>query len=270
MNYMMRTIASLCWHQALACHLVFQIALIPACADPHHLVPCKVPLLQYGKASWAACLEGEPFCFQGHPRFQETALQKGCLAESDLYLHLSTARIIYHFSLLTDQCSWHCSHSHDQDYFLMPILLIESRHTQTTHSEHPHSKRPCTLLPKLASPCCFSATIIALHTASSIKALQEKNHRSKDCHCTLTAQQKNSSYGPSAFLPCWDSLHNSPSLFPGHGWGWATSWGMSSTQRSKPLKAPCAVSSDQETELLKSEQANLLIETNQAKVHCYI
>lgn len=43
-------IASLRWHQALACHLVFQIALIPACADPHHLVYCKMPFLQYCKA----------------------------------------------------------------------------------------------------------------------------------------------------------------------------------------------------------------------------
>lgn len=102
MNYMTRTTASLCWHQASACHLVFQIALIPACAGPHHLVHCKMPLLQYCKAFWAALLEGGPFCFQGHPHFQETALQKGCSAPSDLYLHLSTVRTIHHFSLLTD------------------------------------------------------------------------------------------------------------------------------------------------------------------------
>lgn len=134
MNYMMRMIASLCWHQASACHLLFQIALIPACADPHHLVHCKTSLLKYCKAFWAALLEGEPFCFQGHPHFQETALQKGCSAGSDLYLHLGTARTLHHFSLLADQCSWCCIHSHDQNYFLMPILLVESSYTPPGHN----------------------------------------------------------------------------------------------------------------------------------------
>lgn len=125
MNYMTRMIASLCWHQASACHLVFQIALIPAWAGPHHLVHCKMPLLQYCKAFWAALLEGGPFCFQGHPHFQETALQKGCSAPPGLYLQLSIVRTVHHFSLLTDQWSCHCPPPHDQHYFLVPTLLLE-------------------------------------------------------------------------------------------------------------------------------------------------
>lgn len=131
---MTRAIASLCWHQASTCHLVFQIALIPVCAGPHHLVHCKMPLLQYCKAFWAALLEGGPFCFQGHPHFQETALQKGCSAPSDLYLHLSTVRAIHHSSLLADQWSYHCTPPHDHHYFLMLIVLPEGRCAPPWHA----------------------------------------------------------------------------------------------------------------------------------------
>lgn len=146
MNYTMRMIASLRWHQASACHLAFQIALIPACADPHHLVHCKTPFLQCCKPFWAAPLEGEPFCSQGHPHFHITVLQKDWLARSDLFLHLSTARYAQCFSLSNTDPSNTLILATSNDFsYSFCLLITDTVLLDVIHSEHTHNQhtQPC-------------------------------------------------------------------------------------------------------------------------------
>lgn len=157
MNYMTRMIASLCWHQASACHLVFQIALIPACAGPHHLVHCKMPLLQYCKAFWAALLEGGPFCSQGHPHFQEQPCRKAAqlhqafIASQHCKSHTALQPADWPVILPLHSSSWPALLSHAHWGQLCSSLI------QSTVSI-PHSKRVCVLLPQPASPCCQNST----------------------------------------------------------------------------------------------------------------
>lgn len=181
---------------------------IPDCTDPSLCWSPPPGALQNASSAvlqgfLSSPLGGRALLFPRSPTLPRDSLEERLLSSlRPLFASQHCKSHTQHFSLLTDQWSCHCTPPHDQDYFLLSILLTEGSCTPpVTHSEHPHSKRVCVCF-------CPKQLLLAVRTSWTGSF-------------SLLLSQFDNSLCPSS----------------GHSWGQTMKWGMSRCAQSTPKKA---------------------------------